>query len=75
MFNDLVAFFTCFVVVSIWLSIWCSIWCSICNDRHEDEDSLAEDADDDNDLAFELECMGNPNVEVKISYIIMTLNL
>ena len=71
MFNDLVAFFTCFVVVSIWLCICYGI----CNDRHEDEDSLAEDADDDNDLAFELECMGNPNVEVKIDYIIMTLNL
>ena len=74
MFNDLVAFFTCFVVVSIWL--WYLSFCmSFCNDRHEDEDSLAEDADDDNDLAFELECMGNPNVEVKIDYIIMTLNL
>ena len=70
MFNDLVAFFICFVVVSIWL--W---YLSVCFDRHEDVDSLAEDADDDNDLAFELECMGNPNVEVKIDYIIMTLNL
>ena len=73
MFNDLVTFFTCFVVVSIWL--WYLWYFSFCYDRHEDVDSLAEDADDDNDLAFELECMGNPNVEVKIDYIIMTLNL
>ena len=74
MFDELVAFFTCFGLISIWLCYFSSCYYIYEHIyRHEDVDSSIEDADDDNDQAFELECIGNPNVEVKIDCIILTL--
>ena len=58
-----------FVITTIWLC-----YLEYCYDTHQDVDSSIAEADDDNYQAFEIECMGNPNVEVKIDFIILTLN-
>ena len=72
MFDELVAFFTCVGLVLIWS---CYLYfCLFVYYRHEDVDSLIEDAYDDNDQTFEMEIIGNPNVEVMIDFIILTLH-
>ena len=75
MFGGLVAIlflsiflFLFFVITTIWLC-----YLEYCDDTHQDVDSSIAEADDDNYQAFEIECMGNPNVEVKIDFIILTL--
>ena len=76
MFDGLVVFFICLTLVYLFSAIT-TIWlCYVAFRyyRHEDVDSLIEDAYDDDDHAFEIECMGNPNVEVKIDFMILTLN-
>ena len=79
MFNGLVAFFI-FLTLLCSFSLIATIWlCYVAFSyyRHEDVliDSLIEDAYDANDQTFEMEIIGNPNVEVMIDFIILTLNL
>ena len=67
-FGGVVAFFI-FLTFLTWL---CDVGFRYFTDEYVDS-SIAE-AYDDNDQAFEIECMGNPNVEVKIDFIILILN-
>ena len=61
--------FLFFVITTIWI-----VYLECCYDTHQDVECSIAEAYDDNDQAFEIECIGNPNVEVKIDFIILILN-
>lgn len=69
------AFFTYLTLLFLFTVITSIRLCYLAfrNYRHEDVDISIADVYDDNDLAYEMECNGNPNVEVKINCIILTL--
>ena len=68
MFNGLVAFLIFFTLIYLFLVITTILLCYVTFRyfRHEDIDISIADACDANIEAFEMEYIGNPNVEVKI---------